>query len=116
MGTYDELVALCAKAAGVDAEIAHYDPKGFDKPDDFKFKFPFRDTPFFVSVGKAQKLLGFKEANVLANDIEWYYKDNYVAQKGLEKQIDFADDDLVLTARRCARAANLTMLDGTAAE
>jgi nucleoside-diphosphate-sugar epimerase len=151
--TYDELVQLCAKAAGVEAEIAHYDPKGFEKPDEFKFKFPFRDTPFYVSVDKAQQLLSFKEANVIASDIEWcvptmpaprarvrvctcpcvpasgalrlallpgsptiwrvarcrcraaasvvrYYKDNYVAQKGLEKDLDFSDDDIVLTARK----------------
>ena len=51
--TYDDLVALCAKAAGVAGEVAHYDPKGFAKPDGFKFKFPFRDTPFYVSVDKA---------------------------------------------------------------
>ena len=96
--TYDELVKLCAKAAGVDAEIAHYDPKGFEKPEGFKFKFPFRDTPFFVSVDKAQDLLGFKEKHTIAEDIAWYYADNYVAQKGLEKEVDFADDDVVLTA------------------
>ena len=99
--TYDELVKLCATAAGVDAEIAHYDPKGFEKPDGFKFKFPFRDTPFVVSVEKASTLLGFKEANTIAEDIADYYTYNYVAQKGLEKAaaMDFKDDDVVLTAK-----------------
>jgi len=98
--TYDELVQLCAQAAGVEANIVHYDPKGFEKPDGFKFKFPFRDTPFYVSAAKASELLGFKEANVIANDISWYYKDNYVAQKGLEKDVSFADDAVVLGARK----------------
>lgn len=37
-------------------KIVHYDPKGFTKPDDFKFKFPFRDTAFYVSVDKAQSV------------------------------------------------------------
>jgi len=96
--TYDELVQLCAKAAGVDATIVHYDPKGFEKPEDFKFKFPFRDTPFYVSVDKASKLLSFKEQNVIADDIAWYYEKNYVAQKGLEKEVNLADDEIVIAA------------------
>ena len=52
-----------------------------------------------MSADKAQKLLGFKEKNVIAEDIAWYYADNYVAQKGLEKEIAFADDEVVLSAR-----------------
>jgi len=56
---YDDLVRLCAGAAGKECEIAHYDPAGFDKPDGFKYKFPFRDTPFYVSADKAhQRALG----------------------------------------------------------
>ena len=98
--TYDDLVKACAKAAGKEVEIVHYDPKGFEKPEGNKFKFPFRDTPFFVSVDKASKLLGFKEKNVIANDIAWYYADNYVAQKGLEKEISFTDDAVVLSAKK----------------
>ena len=75
--------------------LVHYDPKEHEVPKGF---FPFRDTPFFVSVDKAQGLLGFKEKNTIAEDIAWYYADNYVAQKGLEKEVDFADDEVVLTA------------------
>ena len=97
--SYDELVGLCAKAAGVSAEIVHYDPKGFVKPDGFKFKFPFRDTPFYVSVDKAADLLGFSPKNTIAEDIAWYYTDNYVAQGGLDKELDFSDDALVLNAK-----------------
>ena len=94
--TYDELVKLCAKAAGVDAEIAHYDPKGFEKPEGFKFKFPFRDTPFYVSADKAASLLDFAPANTIAEDITWYYADQYVAKGGLDKDLSWKDDDVVL--------------------
>ena len=96
--TYDELVKACAGAAGVEANIQHYDPKGFEKPDNFKFKFPFRDTPFFVSVAKAEKLLGFAPKHRIADDIGWYYADNYQAQGGAEKDVSFEDDDIVLGA------------------
>lgn len=97
--TYDELVGLCAKAAGVDAEIVHYDPKGFEKPDDFKFKFPFRDTPFYVSADKANNLLGFKEKNAIADDIAWYYADNYVGAGLDKKDVDLSQDEVVLAAK-----------------
>lgn len=96
--SYDELVKACAAAAGKEADIVHYDPKGFEKPDGFKFKFPFRDTPFFVSVEKAEKLIGFTPKNTIADDIEWYYSDNYVAQGGLDKDVAFGDDSVVLGA------------------
>ena len=88
----------CASAAGKEAAITHYDPKGFEKPDGFKFKFPFRDTPFFVSVEKAEKLLGFTPKHKIADDIAWYYSENYVAQGGLDKELAFDDDSIVLGA------------------
>mmetsp|Transcript_5849 Transcript_5849/g.17515 ORF Transcript_5849/g.17515 Transcript_5849/m.17515 type:complete len:355 (+) Transcript_5849:1457-2521(+) len=94
--TYDDLVRLCAGAAGKECEIAHYDPAGFDKPDGFKYKFPFRDTPFYVSADKASRLLGFSPAHSIADDISWYYSEQYVAKGGLDKELDFAEDDVVL--------------------
>lgn len=39
--TFDGLVRLCAKAAGVEANIVHYDPK--DVGVDAKKAFPFRN-------------------------------------------------------------------------
>ena len=60
------------------------------------FKFPFRDTPFFVSAAKAADKLGFEPQHNIADDIAWYYQDNYVAQGGLEKELDFAADDATL--------------------
>eukprot|EP00900_Chrysochromulina_parva_P022773 jgi/Chrpa1/5129/Chrysochromulina_OHIO_Genome00015126-RA len=105
--TYDELVRKCAGAAGVDCEIAYYDPKGFVKPsDDFKFGFPFRDTPFFVSAEKAKTLLGFEPKHDIAKDIGWYFESNYKASGAMEKakKLSFEDDDLVLTAKLTAAA------------
>ena len=64
----------------------------------FKFKFPFRDTPFFVSVSKAESLLGFAPKNDIAKDIQWYYDDNYVAKGGKDKELSFDDDAIVLGA------------------
>jgi len=97
--SYDDLVKACAGAAGVECQIAHYDPKGFEKPEEFKYKFPFRDTPFFVSADKAADLLGFAPKNEIAKDIAWYYADNYKATGAEDKELSFADDDVVLTAK-----------------
>jgi len=97
--SYDDLVKACANAAGVESEIVHYDPKGFEKPENFKFKFPFRDTPFFVSAAKAQSLLGFEPKYDISSDLEWYFADNYKAQGAMDKELEFADDDIVLGAR-----------------
>ena len=83
-------------AAGKEAEIALYDPKGFEKPEGFKYKFPFRDTPFYVSADKAAKLLDFSPDNQIADDISWYYSDQYVAKGGLDKEISFSEDDIVI--------------------
>lgn len=89
--TYDEVAALCAKAAGADVAIKHYDPKAFELPKGF---FPFRDTPFFVSVDKAAELLGFAPKHVITEDIGWYFSDNF---KGATEP-DFSADEAVLEA------------------
>jgi len=93
--TYDELAKLCGSAAGSTADIEHYDPKSFEIPKGF---FPFRDTAFYVSVDKAADLLGFKPAHDLADDIRWYYTDNYVAQGGPDKEVDFSVDEMIAGA------------------
>ena len=94
--TYADLVEACAGAAGKKADIALYDPKGFEKPENFKYKFPFRDTPFYVSAEKAADLLGFAPAHKIAEDISWYYTDQYVAKGALDKEIAFDDDKIVI--------------------
>lgn len=92
--TYNELAAMCAKAAGKGSlEIIHYDPKDFDIPKGF---FPFRDTPFFVTVDKAARKLGFVPENWLAADIDWYFQNNYVATGAPSKDVDFALDDEII--------------------
>merc|ERR1719238_197819 len=96
--SYADLVKACAGAAGKEAKITNYDPKGFEKPDGFKFKFPFRDTPFYVSADKAQSLLGFKEKNTIADDIAWYYEKNYVGAGLKDKDVDPSSDEVVLGA------------------
>ena len=53
-----------------------------------------------MSVDKAQRLLGFEEAHTIAEDIAWYYTENFVAQTNLEKEVDFGEDAIVLTARK----------------
>lgn len=87
--TYDDLVDICAKAAGVEPKIVHYNPKDFEIPKGF---FPFRDTPFFVSVDKAADKLGFAPKHLLASDIEWYFTNNYQSSESL----DFSLDDEIL--------------------
>lgn len=89
--TYDDLVRMCAKAAGVEAQIVHYDPKDFDIPKGF---FPFRDTPFFVSADKAAERLGFAPKKLLEEDIGWYFDNNYQADDG----VDFGLDDTILAS------------------
>ena len=95
--SYDELVTACAKAAGVEAKIEHYDPKalpeGVELPKGF---FPFRDTPFYVSADKAVELLGFKPKHTILEDINWYYADNYVKQGGKDKEVTFELDEKLI--------------------
>ena len=45
---------------------------------------------------QAADLLGFKPANTIADDITWYYSDQYVAKGGLEKELKFDEDDVVI--------------------
>ena len=58
-------------------KIVHYDPKALPDGITKKNGFPFRETPFFVSVDKAASTLGFKPKNDLKDDIAWYYTQNY---------------------------------------
>jgi len=90
--TYMELAKLCGAAAGVpDVEVTTYDPKaGVEIPKGF---FPFRDTPFFVSADKAKELLGFEPKHSIVDDGSWYFTQNYKAQGGMEKEVDFGIDE-----------------------
>lgn len=94
--TYKELAKLCGVAAGVpDVQVVNYDPKAaVEIPKGF---FPFRDTPFFVSVDKAKQLLAFEPKHSIVDDVSWYFAQNYKAQGGMEKKVDFGTDE-ALTA------------------
>lgn len=95
--TYNELIEVCAKAAGAEYTIEHYDPKALPKGVELpKGFFPFRDTPFYVSVDKAADLLGFTPMHSIAEDATWYYTDNYVAQGGANKEVSFELDDKLM--------------------
>jgi nucleoside-diphosphate-sugar epimerase len=91
--TYNELAKVCGAAAGVaDVPIVNYDPKAasVEIPKGF---FPFRDTPFYVSADKAKELLGFEPKHSIADDAAWYFEQNYKAQGGLDKEVDFSLDE-----------------------
>ena len=95
--TYDELVGYCAAAAGKPATIKHFNPKDFEGATK-KLGFPFRESAFYVSADKAKELLDFSPLYDLKYDISWYYSDNYVAQGGEAKDVDFSLDDAMLAA------------------
>jgi len=93
--TYDELVGYCAAAAGKEATICHYNPVDFESGITKAMGFPFRETAFFVSAHKASELLGFAPKHDLKDDAAWYYLDNYKAQGGEGKQVDFSADETI---------------------
>merc|ERR1712039_853447 len=88
--TYDALVKLCGAAASSPVSIEHYNPKDFEIPKGF---FPFRDTPFFVSADKAERLLGFQPKFSIEQDIQWYFDANYKANGGMDKEVDLSKDE-----------------------
>merc|ERR1719311_561804 len=94
--TYAELAKVCGAAAGVEASVVFYDPKGsVEIPKGF---FPFRDTPFFVSADKAKEKLGFAPKHTIADDVAWYFEQNYKGAGGMDKEVDFALDDALMGA------------------
>eukprot|EP00965_Chrysotila_dentata_P191798 6174761-Pleurochrysis_carterae.AAC.1 len=93
--SYDNLVSLCGSAVGVPADIRHYDPKAVEVPKGF---FPFRDTPFFVSVDKATQLLGFEPKHSIEDDIGMYYSNNFKPAS----EPDFSVDDMLAEATAAA--------------
>ena len=54
--SYDEVADLCAKAAGSEADIRHYDAALG------KANFPFRLTDFYVALDMAKDKLGWDGA------------------------------------------------------
>lgn len=89
--TYDEVVSLCASAAGIasdDVTIVKY-PIEFGKA-----KFPFRLTDFYVAPDMAKEKLGFAGAsNELKDDLAWYYE-NYKSRG--KTNVDLSKDEEIL--------------------
>jgi hypothetical protein len=54
----DGMAKLCAKVAGAEAKIVHYDPKGVAGVD-VKKAFPFRPVHFYAEPRAAKRLLGW---------------------------------------------------------
>lgn len=88
--SYDEVADLCAKAAGGEADIRHYDAALG------KAKFPFRLTDFYVAPDMAKDKLGWEGArHGLEDDLAWYWE-SYKKRGGDTKEIDFDKDKQVL--------------------
>jgi nucleoside-diphosphate-sugar epimerase len=85
--SYNEVAQMCARAAGVETIVEHYDPGLFDKT-----VFPFRDTNFYVDPSAAKKVLGWSgPQHDLASDLSWYFED-YRNRGGPEKKMSFLKD------------------------
>ncbi|KAK8966123.1 hypothetical protein KSP40_PGU008196 [Platanthera guangdongensis] len=74
--TLDVFAKLCARAAGLDAKIIHYDPKSVGV--DAKKAFPFRNMHFYAEPRAAKELLGWTSTTILHEDLKERF-DEYVA-------------------------------------
>lgn len=91
--TFDGLVRLCAKAAGKEAEIVHYDPKAAGV--DAKKSFPFRNMHFYAEPRAASTKLGWESKTNLQEDLKARYEE-YIAIGRDKKDIKFELDDKIL--------------------
>ena len=92
----DGMARLCAKVAGKEAQIVHYDPKKVEGVD-VKKAFPFRPVHFYAEPRAAKKLLGWKPKWTLEAALKERW-DFYQASGRGKKEKSFADDDLILAA------------------
>jgi len=91
--TFDGLVRMCAKAAGKEANIVHYDPKAAGV--DAKKAFPFRNMHFYAEPRAAKTKLGWESTTNLAEDLKERYEE-YVKIGRDKKDIKFELDDKIL--------------------
>ncbi|XP_024371883.1 chloroplast stem-loop binding protein of 41 kDa a, chloroplastic [Physcomitrium patens] len=91
--TFDGLVKMCAKAAGKEAKIVHYDPKAIGV--DAKKAFPFRNMHFYAEPRAAKTKLGWESKTNLAEDLKARWED-YVKIGRDKKDIKFELDDKIL--------------------
>ncbi|KAG0603764.1 hypothetical protein M758_10G119000 [Ceratodon purpureus] len=93
--TFDGLVKMCAKAAGKEAKIVHYDPKAAGV--DAKKAFPFRNMHLYAEPRAAKTKLGWESKTNLAEDLKERYQE-YVKIGRDKKDIKFELDDKILEA------------------
>lgn len=89
--SYNDVAAMCAKAAGVD----DYNVVNFDISLG-KGKFPFRPTNFYVAPDMVKSKLGWKGSkHTLKGDLPSYFE-GYKARGGDKKELDLSKDKEVL--------------------
>eukprot|EP00897_Mesotaenium_endlicherianum_P011017 jgi/Mesen1/9944/ME000705S09078 len=93
--TFDGLVRMCARAAGREAQIVHYDPK--EAAVDAKKAFPFRNQHFYSEPRAAKTLLGWESKTDFQEALNSRFQD-YLASGRDKKDIKFELDDKILAA------------------
>ncbi|KAL3725591.1 hypothetical protein ACJRO7_030597 [Eucalyptus globulus] len=91
--TLDGMARLCAKAAGRDVNIVHYDPKTVGV--DAKKAFPFRTYHFYAEPRAAKEILGWKGTTNLPEDLKERFEE-YVKIGRDKKPMEFPIDDKIL--------------------
>ncbi|XP_030444096.2 chloroplast stem-loop binding protein of 41 kDa a, chloroplastic [Syzygium oleosum] len=91
--TLDGMARLCAKAAGREVKIVHYDPKTIGA--DAKKAFPFRNMHFYAEPRAAKEILGWKGTTNLPEDLRERFEE-YVKIGRDKKPMDFPIDDKIL--------------------
>eukprot|EP01018_Ginkgo_biloba_P006096 Gb_01706 [translate_table: standard] len=97
--TFDGLVRLCAKAAGREVNIIHYDPKSLGI--DAKKAFPFRNMHFYAEPRTAKEILGWRSTTNLPEDLNERFAE-YVGIGRDKKDMKFELDDKILESSSVA--------------
>ncbi|KMZ56984.1 putative NAD dependent epimerase/dehydratase [Zostera marina] len=93
--TLDGFARLCAKAAGREVKIAHYDPKSAGV--DVKKAFPFRVQHFYAEPRAAKEKLGWSSSTNLGDDLKERFEE-YVRSGRDKKEMKFDLDDKILAS------------------
>ncbi|KAI3439430.1 Epimerase domain-containing protein [Psidium guajava] len=91
--TLDGMVRLCAKVAGREVTIVHYDPKTVGV--DAKKAFPFRNMHFYAEPRAAKEILGWNGTTNLPEDLKERFEE-YVKIGRDKKPMEFPIDDKIL--------------------
>ena len=91
--TLDGMVELCAKVAGVEPKIIHYDPEAIGI--EVKKAFPFRPVDFYAEPKAAKEVLGWEPKKDLEKALEERYE--YYSTSGRAgKEMTFELDDAII--------------------